>query len=200
MTLATSTPALKDATEKAMRLPVGVTSPLWMMIGGAAMMGAAVFWATRWMRPTNLEAILAAPDSAPEPTAEPTDAAEIVEAAAATMEAAADAAVETVSAVAETIIEPVPEMEVVIDPVIAAPVLVAATPEPAAEEPAAPDDLTVLKGVGPKLAASLAERGVTRLAQIAAWTEAEVEALDKDLKLMGRIGREAWIDQAKALI
>lgn len=194
MTLATSTPALKEATEKAMRLPVGVTSPLWMMIGGAAMMGAAVFWATRWMRPTNLEAILPAPEAA---DAEAPETPEVVEAAVATVEAAADAVVETIATVAETVVEPVPEMEVVIDPVIAAPVVVAAEPEP--EAPAAPDDLTVLKGVGPKLAAALAERGVTRLAQIAAWTEAEVNALDKDMKLMGRIGREAWIDQARSL-
>lgn len=64
---------------------------------------------------------------------------------------------------------------------------------------AAADDLTRLTGIGPKLAASLAARGVTRFADIAAWTAEDVEALDKDLRLMGRIGREGWIAQAKRL-
>ncbi|MBI1407146.1 MAG: hypothetical protein GC145_13605 [Caulobacter sp.] len=197
MTLATSTPDLKDATEKATRLPVGVSSPLWMMIGGAAMMGAAVFWATRWMRPTNLEALLAAPRAAADDQVEAPD---VVETAAAVIEATADAVVETMTEAVGTVVEALPDMDVVMDPVIEAPVLVAVDPDPlpAPEAPAAADDLTVLKGVGPKLAAALAERGVTRLAQIAAWTEAEVEALDKDMKLMGRIGREAWIEQARS--
>ncbi|HRD45768.1 MAG TPA: helix-hairpin-helix domain-containing protein, partial [Caulobacter sp.] len=59
------------------------------------------------------------------------------------------------------------------------------------------DDLTRLTGIGPKLAASLAERGVTRFADIAAWTAEDVAKLDSDMKLMGRIDREAWVAQAK---
>ena len=51
MTLATSPVLLSADAEKALRLPIGAASPLWMMIGTAAMMGAVAFWATRWMRP-----------------------------------------------------------------------------------------------------------------------------------------------------
>ena len=59
------------------------------------------------------------------------------------------------------------------------------------------DDLTKLTGIGPKLAGLLAERGVTRFADIASWTAEDVAAFDKDMKLMGRIDREAWIAQAR---
>ncbi|MFZ5667926.1 MAG: helix-hairpin-helix domain-containing protein [Pseudomonadota bacterium] len=71
-------------------------------------------------------------------------------------------------------------------------------PEPAA--PAVPDDLTRMTGIGPKMAAMLAEQGITRFAQIAAWTAEDVARLDKALKLMGRIDREAWIAQARGLL
>ena len=60
-----------------------------------------------------------------------------------------------------------------------------------------PEDLTLLVGIGPKLAAALAERGVTRFSQIAAWTEADLAEIDKALDLKGRAVRDAWIAQAK---
>ncbi len=60
-------------------------------------------------------------------------------------------------------------------------------------------DLTLLVGIGPKLAAALAERGVTRFSHIAAWTEAELVELDKALDLKGRAVRDAWVAQAKRL-
>ena len=60
-----------------------------------------------------------------------------------------------------------------------------------------PEDLTLLVGIGPKLAAALAERGVTRFAQIAAWTEADLAEIDKALDLKGRAVRDAWVAQAK---
>ena len=47
----------------------------------------------------------------------------------------------------------------------------------AAAAPAANDDLTQLTGVGPALAKKLNEAGVTSFAQVAAWTEADMEAL-----------------------
>ena len=62
-----------------------------------------------------------------------------------------------------------------------------------------PDDLTLLVGIGPKLAAALAERGVTRFAHIAAWGEDELISFDKDLDLKGRAVRDAWVAQAKRL-
>jgi len=60
-----------------------------------------------------------------------------------------------------------------------------------------PDDLTRMVGIGPKLTLALAERGVTRFAQIAAWTEADLAEVDKALDLKGRAVRDAWVAQAK---
>jgi predicted flap endonuclease-1-like 5' DNA nuclease len=60
-----------------------------------------------------------------------------------------------------------------------------------------PDDLTRLVGIGPKLAVALAERGVTRFAEIAAWTEKDLAEVDRALDLKGRAVRDAWVAQAK---
>ena len=71
-----------------------------------------------------------------------------------------------------------------------------------AEAPAADagaDDLKKLSGVGPALEKKLLEAGITTFAQIAAWTEADVAAMDEKLSFKGRIEREGWIEQAKEL-
>ena len=63
-----------------------------------------------------------------------------------------------------------------------------------------PDNLRLIKGVGPKLNALLTDLGITRYDQIAAWKEAEIAEVDKHLgNFSGRIQRDAWIDQAKFL-
>lgn len=61
------------------------------------------------------------------------------------------------------------------------------------------DDLKRLSGVGPALEKKLHDAGVTSFAQIAAWTDADVAAMDEILSFKGRIGREGWIEQAKEL-
>ena len=61
------------------------------------------------------------------------------------------------------------------------------------------DDLKKLSGVGPALEKKLHEAGVTTFAQIAAWTEEDVAAMDEKLSFKGRIEREGWIAQAKEL-
>jgi len=61
------------------------------------------------------------------------------------------------------------------------------------------DDLKTLSGVGPALEKKLHEAGVTTFAQIAAWTEDDVAAMDEKLSFKGRIEREGWIEQAKEL-
>ncbi len=82
-----------------------------------------------------------------------------------------------------------------------APAKKAAAPkaEAAAEAPAGGDDLKKLSGVGPALEKKLQAAGVTTFAQIAAWTDADVAAMDEQLSFKGRIEREGWIEQAKEL-
>ncbi|MCP1470047.1 putative flap endonuclease-1-like 5' DNA nuclease [Sphingobium sp. OAS761] len=82
----------------------------------------------------------------------------------------------------------------------------APAPQPTAISPAATvppaetDDLLKLKGVGPKLGALLLDLGVTRFAQIAAWTDADIAAIDARLgNFRGRPVRDQWVDQAKYL-
>ncbi|ABV93202.1 ribosomal protein L21 [Dinoroseobacter shibae DFL 12 = DSM 16493] len=70
---------------------------------------------------------------------------------------------------------------------------------PKAEAPAGADDLKKLSGVGPALEKKLLEAGVTTFAQIAAWTDEDVAAMDEKLSFKGRIEREGWIAQAKEL-
>ena len=61
------------------------------------------------------------------------------------------------------------------------------------------DDLTTISGLGPVIAKKLHGVGVTTFAQIAAWTDADVEAIEEQLSFKGRVGREDWIAQAKEL-
>ena len=61
------------------------------------------------------------------------------------------------------------------------------------------DDLTTIKGLGPKAAEKLNGEGVTRFDQIAAWTQADIEHFDALINGRGRIGRDDWVEQAKAL-
>lgn len=78
----------------------------------------------------------------------------------------------------------------------------APAPAPAITTPApgAGDDLTRIKGLGPKLAALLSELGITTYAQIAAWDAAEIERIDAHLgRFRGRITRDQWAKQAKLL-
>lgn len=95
--------------------------------------------------------------------------------------------------VAEVVAVPAPVAEPGPTPAPAAPV-------PAATAPTTADDLARIKGVGPKLVALLADLGVTSFAQIAAWSDADVERIDAQLgRFKGRITRDQWIEQARLL-
>ena len=72
-------------------------------------------------------------------------------------------------------------------------------PEPETETAPVSDDLTKIKGLGPKAAAKLSENGVTSLAQIANWTADDVARMDDMINGRGRIERDDWVGQAKAL-
>ena len=61
------------------------------------------------------------------------------------------------------------------------------------------DDLSEISGVGPVIVGKLNDAGITTFAQIAAWTDADVEAIEEKLSFKGRVGREDWIAQAKDL-
>lgn len=161
--------ALRRDTERALRLPVGLASPLWLAFGAAASAGVAWWWLSRMGRPFNLEAKMASARLSHE-----ADAAPVIE----------SVVVETVAA--EAIVA-----EAVADVVVA---------EAKAVTSALADDLTTLKGVGPKLAAALKDLGVTAFAQIAAWTPEDLARMDAALNLRGRAVRDDWVGQAKGLI
>lgn len=68
------------------------------------------------------------------------------------------------------------------------------------EDAATPDDLKEIKGVGPKLEELLHENGVTRFAQIAGWSETDIDHFAELIGRMGgRIRSDDWIGQARIL-
>lgn len=101
---------------------------------------------------------------------------------------------------------PVGEPEAAIQPAIRPeaappPAQPAAAPDAPAPAPTiGDDDLTRIKGLGPKLAEQLHRLGVTGFAQIAAWDEADIDRIDADLgRFKGRIRRDNWVEQARFL-
>lgn len=98
------------------------------------------------------------------------------------------------------------------DPAPHPPAEVASAPMPAPDVAAAPpirldsphfgngDDLTDIQGIGPKIEQVLKEDlGVFHYEQIAAWTAENIVWIEEALGFDGRISREAWVDQARAL-
>ena len=86
----------------------------------------------------------------------------------------------------------------------AAPKKAEAAPAPAAlasglAEGVNADDISLIGGIGPKLLKGLNDIGITTLAQIAAWSDSDVERIETELKQKGRVAREEWIEQAKEL-
>ncbi len=65
--------------------------------------------------------------------------------------------------------------------------------------PASVDDLKLISGVGPKIEGVLHSLGIYTFAQVAAWKKAEREWVDGYLSFHGRIERDDWVRQAKAL-
>lgn len=203
--------------EKGPHLMAGAASPLWLMFGGAAMAGATWWWwSARWREAVNVEALMApgflktlpepVAELAPEPVADlvvdpvaeapvlapvvPEVPEPVTVAATAAAEVAAEAVQDTLDTAESVVAETTGTLKVTAEPVVEAVV---------EQAKSAADDLTVVVGIGPKLAASLAELGVTRFSELAAWGPAELADFDAKLNLKGRAERDAWVAQAKRL-
>jgi small subunit ribosomal protein S2 len=61
------------------------------------------------------------------------------------------------------------------------------------------DDLKKIDGVGPALERKLNTLGVTRFDQIAGFSDEEIAKVDDALNYKGRVTRDDWVGQAKAL-
>ena len=156
------------------------------------------WWTTRWFDTVSVFASVApaaAPAAAPRPIAAIIDLAQA--AAARTAVEVPEAAAQVVQ-IAETVAE---TAAVVVADAVSVVEHAAEIVAPEAVAPEAvtfePDDLTRLVGIGPKLSVALAAQGVTRFADIARWTEADLLDVDKALDLKGRAVRDAWVAQAK---
>ena len=92
------------------------------------------------------------------------------------------------------------------------PAALAPPEEPAAEEASGsapvllsepegePDDLTKISGVGKVFAGNLNKMGIYHYSQIAAWTPENVAHMDEQFSPKGRVSRDDWVAQAKALM
>jgi len=69
----------------------------------------------------------------------------------------------------------------------------------AAPEGATRDDLKMISGVGPVLEGKLNAIGIITFAQVAAMKKADIARLEAHLAFPGRVERDDWIKQAKAL-
>jgi len=203
--------------EKGPNLMAGAASPLWLMFGGAAMAGATWWWwSARWREAVNVEALMAPALAKTAPEFEPVAPVELASqfvidpvteapilapvaletpepvaaAAEAVTETVAEAAQETLDTAETMATETVETVKASAEPVVEAAVETAKS---------VGDDLTLLVGIGPKLAASLADLGVTRFSEIAAWGPEQLADFDAKLSLKGRAERDAWVAQAKRL-
>lgn len=65
-----------------------------------------------------------------------------------------------------------------------------------------PDDLQRINGIGPALEKRLRHAGVRTWSEIAGWSEAELDAIERRLMngvCTGRIRRDDWVGQARRL-
>jgi predicted flap endonuclease-1-like 5' DNA nuclease len=71
---------------------------------------------------------------------------------------------------------------------------------PAAPPGAAPDDLEVIRGIGPRINGELRQMGIVTFAQLAALTPTQIGHLEEKIGFPGRVAREHWIEQARELL
>jgi predicted flap endonuclease-1-like 5' DNA nuclease len=173
------------------RVPLGAVSPLWAIYGAAATGGVAFWWMSQWTqkwgRPVNLEAFSYPVPMVPETTTAP-----------AVAQTLAALQPEPVAPLADPAVDPDdPAAQLAEAGAEAVGDAAEAVGEAAMATSLAADDLTRLVGIGPTLATKLADLGVRTFADIASWTDEDLEKVDKALDLKGRAAREAWVDQAR---
>ncbi|MEE4376614.1 MAG: phasin family protein [Candidatus Competibacteraceae bacterium] len=62
------------------------------------------------------------------------------------------------------------------------------------------DDLQQISGIGPTLAGKLYAEGIVNYRQVALWSKADIERVENEvIHSAGRISRDRWVEQAKAL-
>ncbi|WP_370675267.1 hypothetical protein [Pleomorphomonas sp. PLEO] len=103
-------------------------------------------------------------------------------------------------AVAEVLTGPAAEVSAGLDRIAAADRLGERPPALPGARSGIADDLRRIRGIGPQNATRLNALGIYHLDQIAAWTPAEARWIGAYLAFPGRIEREDWTGQAKALI
>jgi len=62
------------------------------------------------------------------------------------------------------------------------------------------DDLKQISGIGPKIEQVLNSKGIRSFAVIAGWSDEDAARIDAELGFDGRIARDGWVGQAKALV
>ena len=73
-------------------------------------------------------------------------------------------------------------------------------PPPILSGAAGPDDLKLIVGIGPVLERMLHNLGIMTFQQIARWSERDIDEFDARLpEFPGRIRRDQWVTQARAL-
>ncbi|MGR3486097.1 MAG: hypothetical protein ACU0BF_12180 [Paracoccaceae bacterium] len=93
-----------------------------------------------------------------------------------------------------------PEPAPAVDAMPAEPVAQAKPQTLTAARDGLPDDLKMIKGVGPKLEAMLHRLGFYHFDQVASWTDEEVAWVDQNLEgFKGRVSRDNWVSQARVL-
>ena len=211
---------VKRHAERALSLPIGMASPLWLAFGAAASAGVAWWWMTRWTRQANVGAVsfwktsetapasliaLGEPETMATAPVEVTRTPEVEPITAAWNEL--EVPPEAVSSSAPEIgAQPAPVNDAAaasdpeVEPKAAPPSKTKAKSEPIPDGSGRPDELTRMIGVGPRVADALVARGVTRFSQLAAWTTEDLVNFDAQMRLKGRGGvHNNWIAQAKRL-
>lgn len=146
--------------------------------------------------PARAEAPAAEPVNAPEVVAEKVEITETPKAKATPKPAAKKVVAKAEPAEKPAKAKAAPKAVVKAEPkaVIKAPAKTKAAAKPA------DGDLKRISGIGPKLEGLLNGMGVTTVAQIAVWTDTDIARFDKELGFEGRIVRDDWVGQAKALL